>query len=66
VQPNRLVTLFVGASLAAALAGCSALTHPEELTITAEAIPSMNAPPPAATAPAPSPQPGTAAPAQGG
>ncbi len=65
---RRIATFLLGAGLAVLLGGCSALTHASELTITAEPIPPMNAPPPAAVAQAPvaPPSGGAPAPAQGG
>lgn len=69
MQNHRVATLLLGAVLAALLGGCSALSHAQELTIAAEAIPQMN--PPSAVAAAPSlpgggNAPAAAAPAQGG
>jgi hypothetical protein len=62
VKRSLAVTLSaVGLALAALSAGCSSLTQPQEITITAEPIPSPNGPPAGADAPQPPPG-GAAAP----
>lgn len=69
VHTPRLATFLLGAALAALLGGCSALSHAQELTIAAEAIPQMNPPPAVAAAPSvpgAANAPAAAAPAQGG
>lgn len=60
---RALSFLAAAVPLLSAVAGCTALTRPEEITIAAEPIPAQNAP--AADAPAPAPMPARAAPAAG-